>query len=124
MMQIGLRQATPLRVLVMTPSEIPEGLRLCRASGWNQLEEDWRCFLELDGGEGWLAEQDGAVVGTVAVLRFGQAFTWLSMMLVDPQHRRSGVGSRLMETALAAVSSERCIRLDATPAGEPLYRRF
>src|ERR1043166_5317698 len=103
-MQVGTTQGTPLRVRGMAPKDISEGLRLCRLNGWNQLEDDWRCFLELDGGEGWLAEHEDAVVGTVAVLRYGRKFSWLSMMLVDQQQRRSGIGSHLMETALAALS--------------------
>jgi GNAT superfamily N-acetyltransferase len=108
----------------MTPADIPAGLALCRASRWNQLAEDWQCFLESPHGRGWIAEQDGAAVGTVAILRYGPSFTWLSMMLVDPGARRAGIGTRLMETAMAALAGEPCVRLDATPAGEPLYRRF
>jgi GNAT superfamily N-acetyltransferase len=108
----------------MQAADIPAGLRLCRLSGWNQLSEDWHCFLDSPHGGGRLAEQDGGAMGTVAWLRYGSKFTWLSMMLVDPAARRSGIGTRLMEEALAALAGERCVRLDATPAGEPLYRRF
>jgi len=105
----------------MSHADIPEGLRLCRASNWNQLADDWRVFLD-DGGA-FVAEEHGAVAGSVAYLPFG-AFTWLSMMLVDPAARRSGLGTRLMETCLAAIGDGECVRLDATPFGEPLYRRF
>ena len=34
----------------MTISDIPAGLRLCRAARWNQLEPDWRVFLEARPG--------------------------------------------------------------------------
>ena len=30
----------------MTMEDIAGGLRLCHASGWNQLEEDWRLFMD------------------------------------------------------------------------------
>jgi hypothetical protein len=106
----------------MSHADIPHGLRLCRASNWNQLDEDWRVFLDRGGAS--LAEQDGAVVGSVAWLPFGDDFPWLSMMLVDPAARRTGIGSRLMEAALDALQDQKCVRLDATPAGEPMYRRF
>jgi hypothetical protein len=46
------------------------------------------------------------------------------MMLVDPEERRSGIGTRLMEAVLDGLSGETCVMLDATPLGEPLYRRF
>lgn len=105
----------------MSHAGIPEGLRLCRASNWNQLEDDWRFFLDHGGAS--MAEHEGAVVGSVAWLPFGDDFAWLSMMLVDPSARRGGIGSRLMESALEALSGKH-VRLDATPAGEPMYRKF
>jgi GNAT superfamily N-acetyltransferase len=106
----------------MTHADIPGGLRLCRASNWNQLADDWRVFL--DRGAGFVAVEDDTLMGSVACLPFGADFTWLSMMLVDPAARRSGIGSRLMEAALDSLPSDCCVRLDATPAGEPLYRRY
>jgi GNAT superfamily N-acetyltransferase len=108
----------------MLANDIPAGLGLCRLSGWNQLEEDWREFLEPASGGGRIAECDGHAAGTVAYLRYGDRFSWLSMMLVDPEVRRSGIGTRLMEAALDALAGESCVMLDATPLGEPLYRRF
>jgi GNAT superfamily N-acetyltransferase len=111
-------------IRAMTAADIPMGLLLCRASGWNQVAEDWRCFLELAGGGCLLAEIEGQAAGSVAYLRYGQAFAWLSMMLVDPRRRGMGIGSQLMEAALAELRDESCVRLDATPLGEPLYRRF
>lgn len=111
-------------IRLMTAEDIPVGLRLCRASRWNQVADDWRCFLELAGGGCRLAEINQQVVGSVAYLRYGSAFTWLAMMLVDPGHRGMGIGSQLMEAALCELGDDRCVRLDATPLGEPLYRRF
>jgi predicted N-acetyltransferase YhbS len=108
-------------VRAMTHADIPDGLRLCRESNWNQLEDDWRFFL--DHGAAALAVRHESVVGSVAWLPFGRNFAWLSMMLVDTAERRSGIGSRLMEAALEGLSDVPA-RLDATPAGEPLYRRF
>jgi predicted N-acetyltransferase YhbS len=108
----------------MLLTETKAGLRLCRLSSWNQMEDDWRIFLDTPGCGGRLAEKDGEVVGSVAFLRYGASFSWLSMMLVDPKERGAGIGSRLMESALDALASESCVRLDATPLGEPMYRRY
>ena len=60
----------------MTAEDIPWGLQLCRVSGWNQVEADWRVFLEGPGVGGWLAEVDGRVVGTVTFLRYGVGFSY------------------------------------------------
>ena len=102
----------------LTVDDIPAGLRLCRASGWNQLDEDWRVFTG-----GFLAERNGEVVGSVAFLRY-DTFAWIAMMLVDPQRRGEGIGAQLMNQALHALDGAPCIGLDATPAGQRLYRHF
>jgi predicted N-acetyltransferase YhbS len=114
----------PVTIRVMGRADIAAGLELCRLSRWNQLAEDWRSFIDSPDGGGRLAVEDGAPVGTVAYLRYGPCFTWLSMMLVHPEARRGGIGTRLMEAALEALAGDECVRLDATPSGEPLYRRF
>jgi GNAT superfamily N-acetyltransferase len=113
-----------LTIRRMRTEDIASGLRLCRLSRWNQLEEDWRAFLDSPDGGGRIAERDGLGIGTAAFLRYGNCFSWLSMMLVDPQARGAGIGTRLMEAVLEALANEACVRLDATPLGEPLYRRF
>ena len=107
----------------LSAEDIPGGLRLSRASGWNQSEDDWRVFVDFPGGGGFLAERAGCVIGTVTFLRY-DSFAWIAMMLVDPQERRAGIGTRLMDQALCALKDAKCVGLDATPAGELLYRRF
>jgi GNAT superfamily N-acetyltransferase len=106
----------------MTTEDIAGGLRLCRASGWNQLEEDWRLFIDSPGSGGWLIERAGNVLGTSACMRY-DALAWIAMMLVDPAERRAGLGAQLLAAALAALADAPCVGLDASPAGEPLYRR-
>ena len=106
----------------MTSADIAGGLRLSHASGWNQLAEDWQVFFESPGSGGFLVERDGAVLGTSAYIRY-DSLAWVAMMLVDPDERRSGLGSRLLEAALEALRGVKCVGLDATPLGLPLYRR-
>jgi hypothetical protein len=65
----------------------------------------------------------GNVLGTAAYMRY-DALAWIAMMLVDPAERRAGLGAQLLTEALAALANASCVGLDATPAGEPLYRRF
>ena len=115
--------ASRLVLRAMTTEDIAGGLRLCRASGWNQLEEDWRLFIESPGSGGLLVERDGNVLGTAAYMRY-DALAWIAMMLVDPAERGAGLGGQLLGEALAALADAPCVGLDATPAGEPLYRRF
>lgn len=105
----------------MTDADIPAGLQLCRSCGWNQLEPDWRYFLD-NSPEGCIAAvEDGRVVGTVATLRYEDRFSWISMLLVDPEMRRCGIGMRLLQEALRLLEDVETVRLDATPAGLLVY---
>lgn len=108
----------PMRV-----ADIPAGLALCRASRWNQVDRDWRHFLEVSPNAATVAVIDGRVVGTVALRPYGP-FTWISMVLVDPTVRGRGIGTQLLERGLAAIPTSVCARLDATPAGQVIYDKL
>ena len=107
----------------MTVDDIPAGLALCRASRWNQIARDWEQFLRLDPHGAAVAVRDRRVIGSVATLRFGTRFGWVSMVLVDPAERGRGVGRALLLRGLA-ILGDLVARLDATPAGEVLYRKL
>jgi predicted N-acetyltransferase YhbS len=107
----------------MTPEDIAAGLSLCRAAGWNQREPDWLHFLNAAPHGALVAEERGGVIGTVATLPYGP-FTWISMVLVAPAARGRGVGTTLLQRGLELVPAGVIPRLDATPAGEGLYRRL
>jgi predicted N-acetyltransferase YhbS len=110
-------------IRTMTVGDIPAGLRLCRAARWNQTSADWEFFLSVAPDGALVAEENGSAIGTVATVPYGP-FTWISMVLVDPASRGRGIGRRLLERGVALVPSDVTARLDATPAGEPLYRTF
>ena len=107
----------------MTPDDIAAGLRLCRASHWNQTEQDWRFFLTAAPHGALVAQEDGRVIGTVATLPYGP-FTWISMVLVDPVARGRHVGTALLQRGLELAGADATARLDATPSGEAIYRKI
>jgi GNAT superfamily N-acetyltransferase len=109
----------------MTASDIPAGLELCRAARWNQIEADWRRFLALHPmGARVAVDTDDIVIGSVATLRYEGGFGWIAMVVVAPAHRRHGIASRLVEEALDLLGARAPVRLDATPAGELVYRKL
>ncbi len=116
-------EAADVVIREMTAGDVPAGLALCRAARWNQREPDWRHFLASAPHGALVAEQDGVVIGTVATLPYG-AFAWISMVLVAPAARGKGVGTRLLLRGLDLVPEGVTPRLDATQAGEPLYRKL
>lgn len=105
----------------MTREDVAAGLELCRASRWNQTEHDWRFFLTAAPHGALVAQEGGRVIGTVATLPYG-SFTWISMVLVEPAARGRQVGTTLLQRGLALVGAGATARLDATPAGEAIYR--
>lgn len=103
--------------------DLDAALRLSTGAGWNQRLDDWRMLLQLAPAGGFAAAIDGTIVGTAIGIDYG-TFGWIAMMLVDPAWRGRGLGARLLEAAIGAVRPEIAIRLDATPLGRPLYRRY
>lgn len=116
---------TQIIVRPLTSTDLPLGMRLKSAAGWNQTEADWRRALSLDPQGSFVGQLDGADVGTVASVTFGPV-AWIGLMLVDPAARGRGVGKRLMLAALEYLDRRgvMTVRLDATPQGEPLYRQL
>lgn len=109
----------------MTADDLPLGMRLKAQAGWNQTEADWRRYLCLGGDGCFVAEWDGAAVGTTTTCLFGPV-AWIAMVLVDEAVRDRGVGTALMRHALAFLDGRgvRSVRLDATPLGRPLYEKL
>jgi len=116
--------ATQVGFRSMRGDDIETGLRLCRASGWNQTRRDWEMFLKLSPDGCRVAVKDGQLIGTVTTVRYENRFAWIGMVLVDPAQRGQGTGSRLMAEAIEALKDIPSIRLDATPAGREVYRKL
>lgn len=116
--------ATEISFRTMRHDDIAAGLRLCRASGWNQTSRDWEMFLKLSPCGCRVAVKDELLIGTVTTVRYEDRFAWIGMVLVDPAERGQGVGTRLMSEALDVLKYMASIRLDATPAGHEVYRKL
>ena len=108
----------------MTEEDLPAALALCRAAGWNQVERDWRQFLRLSPAGCRVATRAGRVVGTVTTLDYEGRFAWVGMVLVDPEARRQGIGTRLLREAIELLRDRGAVRLDATPAGREVYLKL
>lgn len=99
---------------------IADCLALSAEAGWNQTREDWALFLRHGTVFGLL---DGHVVATGAVLPYPNVYAWISMVLVTSSRRRAGIGTRILEACCAETARLGLLPvLDATPAGEQVYR--
>jgi len=108
----------------MKPADIADGLKLCRKAKWNQVESDWQIFLQQSPEAGMVATFQDQIVGTVTTIRYQEAFSWIGMVLVDPDFRRQGIGQELLQKALQLLQSEETVKLDATPQGREVYLKL
>jgi len=108
---------------LLSEGHLPEALRLTDQSQWNQTERDWRRLLQSPPQGCFGVFLDKRLIGTVTTVVCGTELAWVGMMLVDPDYRRRGFGTRLMQAALEHLQriGVNSIKLDATPAGRPLY---
>jgi GNAT superfamily N-acetyltransferase len=109
---------------VMTVDDIPDGLRLSGAAGWNQREEDWRFLLDRNPGRFVVAVRDGRIAGTGGAVCYGTALAWVCMILVDPEQRGRGIATRIMQGVLDRATDVETVGLDATPFGQGVYTRL
>ena len=110
-----------IKFRTMKPDDIAEGLKLCRKAKWNQVEADWQIFLQQSPEACLVATFQDQIVGTVTTIRYGHSFSWIGMVLVDPDFRRQGIGQELLQKALQLLHSEETVKLDATPQGREVY---
>ncbi len=111
---------------LMTTADIPAGMRLKDLAGWNQTPVDWERFLTASPDGCFVTEVSGRVVGTATTINYEGRFAWVGMVLVDPEVRGQGIGTRLLERAIEHLDAKRVptLKLDATPQGEPIYKRL
>lgn len=109
----------------LTEADAPAAFDLSARIGWNQSEADWRRVIGLNP-EGTVAVRSGgALVATATLASYGRALHWVGMVIVDPAHRGRGLGTavldRMVERSRALGGTT--LGLDATPLGEPIYRK-
>src|SRR5215210_6677335 len=96
---------------------------LVHAAHWNQIEADWRVFLD-HGTVHAVRNQEGRVIATAATLPHG-GFALVSMVLVAPEHRRKALGTKLLRRCIDDLLARDLVPvLDATPVGREVYRRL
>jgi GNAT superfamily N-acetyltransferase len=104
-------------------NDISAAMSLSTAEGWNQTENDWALLVTESKGASVLAEHDSKVIGTTTAINYSHQLVWIGMVLVDKAYRGQGVSKALLAHAFKNTS-DISIKLDATPAGQQVYRQF
>ncbi|MGH9660142.1 MAG: GNAT family N-acetyltransferase [Bryobacteraceae bacterium] len=104
--------------------DVPRLFALSAAAGWNQTAQDWARFLELAPEGCAVIEDGGAIVASGGAIGFDW-LAWIGMVLTLPEHRGRGHARRVMEHLVSSVDGvARCVKLDATEMGRPLYLKL
>jgi GNAT superfamily N-acetyltransferase len=115
-----------LHIRILHPRDLRFADTVRALAGWNQTPADWRRLLAHEPDGCFLSEWNDVPTGTVTTTTYGNELGWIGMMLVHPDFRRRGVATALMERALTYLRERgiACIKLDATPAGAPVYEQL
>jgi GNAT superfamily N-acetyltransferase len=112
----------PLRLRTLSENDIAGCMALSSEAGWNQTPDDWALFLR-HGTVFGLLDANGLPVATGAILPYPSGFAWISMVLVTASRRRDRIGTHILESCCTELEQRGSVAvLDATPAGERVYR--
>jgi GNAT superfamily N-acetyltransferase len=108
----------------MELNDIGDAMKLSTAEGWNQTEKDWELFIKNPGNICRVAEWYGKVIGTTTTINYNNQVTWIGMVLVDKAYRGHGISKLLLADIFKNLEHAELVKLDATPAGQQVYRKF
>ena len=110
----------------MTSHDLSAVDKLRLQAGWNQRKSDWQRLLDYQPEGCFVACAHDEIVGTVTTTSYDTTLAWIGMMLVHTAHRRQGIATMLMRRAMDFLQKNvvTCIKLDATPDGEHVYRKL
>lgn len=114
-------ERAPILVERLGDETIDECVALAVDREWAPERDKW--LFIFDTGEVWgVRSDDGELVGTVTVTRFGDIVA-IGMVLVARSAERQGIGAALMRHVLQQHHDAVHI-LNATPFGRPLYEKL
>lgn len=114
---------TDLAVDRLRDGDVDAALALSDRVGWDARRADWRRLVDLDPVDAFAGRVDGRLVATATLVRYGSRVGWIGMMIVRPDARRRGHGTRMLRACLdaAVAAGVDAVGLDANEHGRPLY---
>ncbi len=108
----------------MAIQDIGQAIKLSNAEKWNQTEKDWELLIRNPDNICLAAIDGERVIGTATAINYANEVAWIGMVLVDKEYRVRGVSKLLLSGLFERLRSFSSLKLDATPAGQPVYQKF
>jgi GNAT superfamily N-acetyltransferase len=119
-----MRDNITFKIRPMITNDLNQAFSLSNSEGWNQTEKDWKLLQGNPLNICIVAEYSDKVIGTATALNHSNKVAWIGMVLVEKSFRGRGVGKMLLTNIISALKNVDSIKLDATPAGQPLYQKL
>ena len=113
-----------VEIRTMVLSDMDSLMKLKDAESWNQLEKDWALLISYPESVNLVAVLDDHIVGTITAINYANTVAWIGMMLIDRDYRGRGISKLLLLDAIDKLKKCKSIKLDATPAGRPVYLKL
>lgn len=107
-----------------SPHDVAFAARLSDLEGWEASAPDYERLVRFDPHGCFVGEVDGEPVGMVLAISYGK-LGWISSLVVRRPYRGRGLGSALLDSAVAYLLDHgaRTVGLDASPETLDLYVR-
>ena len=103
--------------------DLDQAMSLSFNEGWNQTENDWKFMIGDPDVAAIAALHKGVIIGTATAIVYKNKVAWIGMVLVEKSFRGQGIGRMLLTNILGRFKNVESVKLDATPAGYPLYQK-
>lgn len=112
-------------IRLMEERDIDFALEQTAREGWDIAAGGFQMHLHDDPAGCFIAERDGRRAGMITSTRCG-GVAFIGNLIVEPAHRRQGIGETLMRRAMDHLREQGVCRLalEADAPGVKLYRRL
>jgi predicted GNAT family N-acyltransferase len=104
--------------------DIEQALQLSKAENWNQTEKEWELLIGNRQNICVAATLGDKLIGTATAINYENKVGWIGMVVVDKEYRGQKISNMLLSGIIENSKNIISLKLDATPAGLPVYQKF